>query len=704
MGLRAFLILCFAVLAAAALGATGVAVWLIESRLPPETAADLRDLIIVYGGATALVLVAIIAVVWGYLDYAVVQPLSAVVRGIQTVVHAKSEYRIEIEEAHQLDGLPGSVNDLIRELGLARNSVNEAIDKATASIESQKNQLATILMDLHEGVIVCTSDHRILLYNNRALELLRVCGDIGLDRSLFNFLAQQPILHALRRLTNRLAQGRYDRPPGGTTVPFVGSTTDGKHTLEGRMNLMLDGTKKPAGYVLSFEDHTDELAALALRDRLLREATEGLRAPVGNLSAAAQILASGALSTDEQTGFKKVLLQESQQLGARLETLAAQYRDVISHWPMSDIYTSNLFQTIADRLREQHGIAVAIVGLPQWMHGDSYSLVELLYRVIVRLSRFTGTTSFEFEAVAGEKRIYLDVIWSGRVLPAAELTRWMDEKLDDVLGGLSLQEIIDRHKTDVWSLPDSPGQARLRLPLPPPVRPAVAQDIIIRPARPEFYDFDLLRRPPDLGELGRRPLKSLTYVVFDTETTGLDPSGGDEIVAIAGVRIVNGRILTGELFERTVNPRRHIPQESICFHGITDEMVKDKPPIEVVMPQFRAFVGDAVLVAHNAAFDLKFLKMREAECAVNFDMVTLDTLLLSCFLHDYTPRHNLDVVAQRFGIPVQGRHTALGDSLVTAGCFLKILDVLEAHGVVTLDEALAASEKIVRVKARQAGF
>ncbi len=117
MGLRAFLILCFAVLAAAALGATGVAVWLIESRLPPETAADLRDLIIVYGGATALVLVAIIALVWGYLDYAVVQPLSAVVRGIQTVVHAKSEYRIEIEEAHQLDGLPGSVNDLIRELG-----------------------------------------------------------------------------------------------------------------------------------------------------------------------------------------------------------------------------------------------------------------------------------------------------------------------------------------------------------------------------------------------------------------------------------------------------------------------------------------------------------------------------------------------------------------------------------------------------------
>jgi DNA polymerase-3 subunit epsilon len=133
-------------------------------------------------------------------------------------------------------------------------------------------------------------------------------------------------------------------------------------------------------------------------------------------------------------------------------------------------------------------------------------------------------------------------------------------------------------------------------------------------------------------------------------------------------------------------------------------MVKDKPPIEVVLPQFRAFVGDAVLVAHNAAFDLKFLKLREAESGVSFDMAVLDTLLLSCLLHDYTSRHDLEVVAHRFGIPVQGRHTALGDSLVTAGCFLKMLDLLEAHGVVTLDQALVASERVLKVKVKQASF
>jgi len=707
MSPRLFLILCFSALAAAALGATGVGIWLIQDRLPPETSTEFGDIVMVYGGAIAFLLVAIIAVLWAYLDYAIAQPISAIVKGIRTVVHAKSDYRIDIEEMHQLDGLPGAVNELIRQLGMARTSVNEAIDQATASLEEQKNQLATVLLDLHEGVIVCTLDHRILLYNNRAVQLLHIAGDIGLDRSLFHFLSRRPILHALSRLKTRLAQNRYDSPLGGPTVAFVGSTTDGKHTLEGRVSLILDTGKVTAtGYVLSFEDDTEELAALGLRDRLLREATEGLRAPVGNLRAAAEILVGdGNLSPEVQASFKKVMLQESQFVCGRLETLAAQYRDVVTgHWPMSDIYSSNLFQNLADRLREQRGIAAAIVGLPQWLHGDSYSLVELLDRIIQRVSERVGTTTFELEASAQERRVYLDLIWTGPVLPSSELNTWMEEPLEDVLGGLSLREIAERHKTDVWSLPDRPGQARLRLPLPPPARQPTGEPMQAQPPRPEFYDFALLRRPLHLGDLGPRSLKSLTYVVFDTETTGLQPSAGDEIVSIAGVRIVNGRILTGESFERTVNPRRGIPPESIRFHGITDDMVKDKPPIQVVLPQFRTFVGDAVLVAHNAAFDLKFLELREAECGVSFDMAVLDTMLLSCFLYDYTPKHSLDVVAQRFGIPIQGRHTALGDTLVTAGCFLKMLDVLEVQGVRTLDEALAASSRVLQLKTKQASF
>ena len=224
------------------------------------------------------------------------------------------------------------------------------------------------------------------------------------------------------------------------------------------------------------------------------------------------------------------------------------------------------------------------------------------------------------------------------------------------------------------------------------------------PTRPEYTKFDIYDHPMHLDELGGRALKSLTFVVFDTETTGLRPSHGDEIIAIAGVRVVDGEIKTGEPFTRLVNPGRKIPKASIRFHGITDDMVKDEVGIDIVLPEFRDFVGDAVLVAHNAAFDMKFLKLKEAQTKAVFDHLVLDSLLLSVFLEPESRNHGLDAIAERLGVEAEGRHTALGDSLVTAKVFLRMLDMLEARGIRTLGQAIEASSRISHVRKMQKQF
>ena len=140
-------------------------------------------------------------------------------------------------------------------------------------------------------------------------------------------------------------------------------------------------------------------------------------------------------------------------------------------------------------------------------------------------------------------------------------------------------------------------------------------------------------------------------------------------------------------------PFRSDKADFAAKYGITPDMVTGQPTIDTVLPAFHSFAQDTVLVAHNAAFDMRFLQLKEKSTGVVFDQPVLDTLLLSAVIHPNQDSHRLEAIAERFDVPVIGRHTAMGDAMVTAEIFIKLIPLLAQQGIHTLGQAREAAQK-----------
>lgn len=178
-------------------------------------------------------------------------------------------------------------------------------------------------------------------------------------------------------------------------------------------------------------------------------------------------------------------------------------------------------------------------------------------------------------------------------------------------------------------------------------------------------------------------------IVFDTETTGLNPRGGDRLIEIGCVELTN-RYPTGREFHVFINPERDVPAEAQAVHGITTEFLLDKPLFSALADDFLTFIGDATLVAHNATFDIGFLNAeleRLAKPALSMDRV-VDTLTLARRKHPSGP-NSLDALCKRYGVDNSKRvkHGALMDSVLLAEVYLELLG--ERQGALTLATALS---------------
>jgi DNA polymerase III subunit epsilon len=650
-------------------------------------------------GTSILLVVAAMAAHWLYRRH----PHAArqLAEQSRSMLAAEHGFRVAKADAPDLADVASAINQLADAYHRIEHDLEQRSAETRAHVEEERDRFAALMSELSQGVLVCNADGRILLYNPRAAALLApfvgsaARGDykpLGLGRSVLALLDRNQVAHALDMIQQQL--DHVERPH----ARFVTSVANGA-LLRVQVAPFLGAQRHVAGMVFTFDDVSALVGREAQRLRLLQSLATGVRAPAANLRAAAENLATFPdMPADQRTRFVDIAVAESRTLTDRLNTALRDYADALKgSLTLDDMRAVDLLAVVQRHISEALQLPTTIedADAELWLRVDSYAIVQALSFLAARLAGDYPIRAFRLRAGSGGSFAEVDLIWTGAIVGSAALSLWEGEPMR--IGAdetpLSLRDVLERHGAEAWLQVDKIRQiSRVRFLLPRgEAGAALAYKSSTAESRPEYYDFDLFDRLDPTGALAERRLSELSYTVFDTETTGLEPSAGDEIISMGAVRIVNGRLLKQEVFEQMVNPRRPISRESIAIHGIEARQLLNEPPIEQVLPRFHRFCEDTVLVAHNAAFDMRFLELKEAVANVRFGQPVLDTLLLSAVVHPSLDNHDLDTIAERLGVRVIGRHTALGDALLTADVFLRLLPLLAERGIVTLAQALEAS-------------
>ncbi|PKO33562.1 MAG: DNA polymerase III subunit epsilon [Betaproteobacteria bacterium HGW-Betaproteobacteria-7] len=637
-----------------------------------------------------------------------VEGLLRMAEKLRLMLSANRNFRVTMEGPPEVQQLASAANDLAQQRDVLMDDVDSQIARAKASVEEEKNRLAALMSELAQAVVVCNLDGRILLYNNRARLQFKALAQgptsvsggalIGLGRSIHSILEKSQVEHAQEVIHQRLVAGK-------TAISNFITTTRGGQLLRVQMVPVMapgaDGEATMSGFVLTVENITRSLEQEARRDQVLHSLTEGSRAALGNIRAAVgNLIDYPDMEPELRERFLCVVADEAATMSQRLDQTMLEFSDSMkTRWPLEDMLAIDVIAAAQRRIDDKLKLATKTEELDDalWIKADSFSLVFALVFLASRLQDHYAPRELRFRLTSEGKLAYLDLIWAGPAMSSETFYTWeMDTmQIGSEASPLSLRDVIDRHGGEIWYQREKAAHRaffRFVLPVATPKIEAEAEDRKRGSGRPEYYDFDLFNFADKSIDLDRK-LSDLTYTVFDTETTGLEPSKGDEIIQIGAARIVNNRLLSQEIFDQIVDPEIPLKPESIPIHGITEDMVRGKPNIDIILPAFHEFCEDTVLIAHNAAFDMRFLQLKEERTGLRFSQPVLDTLLLSAVVHPNQESHKLDVILERLGISIETRHNALEDAIATGEVFLKLVPLLEELGIVTVRQALEASEK-----------
>lgn len=672
LGLRLRVLMIFAGLLAGALAVLVGGLWLGFARQAAAGAGAGAALQL--GGIVAgFGIAGLVIWVWYLFDLNVARPIDALSSALRARAHADVASTMDVDIARYLGDLAPAASAAASRLAETRNALAEAVARETTRLADEKARLEALLSDAPVGVVLCSGAHRLVFYNAHATDLLGAGGAPGLERRLFDYLREGPIRLAHRRL---IEGGEPD-----AATDLLCTTVAGARVLAARMRLLAEGGAEP-GYVLTLRDVTSDLAALASREQLLTELLDRVRRASANLQTLLEVVPE-----DEAlpVALQGAVRQEAAGLARAVNALGQRHdagrSDGLS---VSFVRAADLADGARARI-EALGLTVETGAAELLLRCNGFEVIALVARLAERVAETGLAREFRLAIVEEDTGAMLRLSWAGAALPVGRLDRWLAEPLE--AGGLALTgaAVLAALATEAW-----PEAAGGRAAICVPVRQA--RRAVRRPkpiTRAVVYDFDLLSKVRN-DKVADSRLEDLVYVVFDSETTGLLPQQ-DEMVQLAAVRIVNGRRVEGEIFDTLVNPGRPIPPGSTEVHGISDAMVAEAPGVDEVVRRFHDFAEGAVLIAHNAPFDMEFLRRVEPRIGVRFDNPILDTVLLSAVIYGQTEVHSLDALSHRLGItiPEEARHTAIGDTVATADAFLKLLPMLKARGIGTFGQVLA---------------
>ena len=689
-----------------------VTVALVQSTFTPEEAAAAAALL---DPRLALLVLAVLLLAGAMMAIAhriyhhFVAPPARLLEQARVLLETNAETTLQARGNAEVRGLAETLNALVAQREQLRSEIGQRVAEGSRRVEQERSRLAALMSELTQSVVVCNLDGRVLLYNNRARLQFKALSDapalaggaelIGLGRSIYTVFDRQLVAHALENIQQRLQRGAAT-----PSAQFVTVTKSGQ-LLRAIMAPVREGeaTDSPlGGFVLMLDNITRDYERDSAQDQLLQGLTEGSRASLGNLQAAVEVLDEPGLDEGTRERFLAVVRDEAQAMARRIQEMAARStQEVKTRWPLEDMLGADLVAAALRRIEAVCGVRTGTqeVDATLWLKVDSFALLQALAYLGRRLVDEFEVRALTLRLQPSSGRAQLDLIWSGQAMSTETVMSWESEpmRFGTEVSPLSVRDVMQRHGGEFWFERDRVRhQAFFRCLLPLAEGARDVEDLnaaaLRHASRPEYYDFDLFRASESQHALDDRRLAELSYTVFDTETTGLDPAV-DQIIQIGAARLVNGKLLRQEGFEQLVDPQRSLPAAGIAIHGIQPEMVRGQPTIARVLPAFHTFVGDTVLVAHNAAFDMRFLQLAEARSGVVFDQPVLDTLLLSAVVHPNQDSHRLEAIAERFGVTVIGRHTALGDAIVTAEVFLKLIPLLAAMGIHTLGQAREAAQK-----------